>query len=68
MKTNLNKWFTIRKLGKNGLGIKIKKQKANHDLANIELLCANGGHWEHSKRIDKLRIDHIYSEWKIKGK
>lgn len=58
MKTNLSKWFSIRKASKHGLGIKLKKQKANHDLSEEELHDFN-------KRIDYLRVNEMPSEWKI---
>lgn len=67
MKTNLSKWFSIRKAGKNGLGIKLKKQKQDHDLANSELINAHIDHCDFHNRIDKLRINESISEWKIKG-
>jgi len=52
MKTNLSKWFSIRKASKHGLGIKLKKQKANHDLSNAELLAINGRHWDTQTRLN----------------
>ena len=65
MKTNLSKWFSIRKPGKPGIGIKIKKQKANHDLSNAELLAINGRHWDSHNKIEHLRINETPSEWKV---
>ena len=65
MKTNLSKWFSIRKGGKHGLGIKLKKQKANHDLSKAELLAINGRHWDDTNRIEHLRINETPSEWKV---
>lgn len=67
MKTNLSKWFSIRKPGKDGIGIKIKKQKQNHDLSNTELLSANFSAWEHSNRIHKIKLDTSYQPWEVKG-
>ena len=65
MKTNLAKWFSIRKASKHGLGIKLKKQKANHDLSNAELLAINGRHWDTHNSIEHLRINETPSEWKV---
>ena len=65
MKTNLAKWFSIRKGGKHGLGIKLKKQKVNHDLSNAELLAVNGRHWDTYNNIEHLRINETPSEWKV---
>lgn len=67
MKTNLSKWFSIRKGGKHGLGIKLKKQKQNSDLSNLELNRLNSEKYEHSKRIDPLTINYSDSGFKIIG-
>ncbi len=66
MKTNLNKWFTIRKPNKLNLGYKIIKQKICSNLANKELLAANATAWNEQNRFEKLKVDTNYSTWKIK--
>lgn len=66
MKTNLNKFFTFRNVVKK---IGLRKQflnGLNKAEINQELNYVNSLKWEQTNRIDKLRINETFSEFKIK--
>lgn len=68
MKTNLNKFFTFRNILKK---YSLRKQNLlglNKSEINTEINYVNSLKWEHSNRIDKLRINETFSEFKIKTK
>lgn len=68
MKTNLNKFFTFRNILKK---CSLRKQNLlglNKSEINTEINYVNSLKWEHSNRIDKLRINETFSEFKIKTK
>lgn len=68
MKTNLNKFFTFRNVLKKCCLRKQNLNGMNKSEINAELNYVNSLKWEQSNRIDKLRINETFSEFKIKSK
>lgn len=68
MKTNLNKFFTFRNVLKKCMLRKQNLNGMNKSEINSELNYINSLKWEQSNRIDKLRINETFSEFKIKTK
>lgn len=69
MKTNLSKFFSIRKLSKEGLGIRIKREslKAKETKRQVseDLLEANASLWQQENRFRDTRVKHIDSSFTI---
>lgn len=69
MKTNLAKFFSIRKLSKERVGIRIKKEslKAKEMKREVseDLLEANALLWQQENRFKDTRVKHIDSSFTI---
>ena len=69
MKTNFSKFFSIRKLSKEGLGFRVKKEsfkaKEMKRAVSEELLQVNAQLWQETNRFENTRVKHVDSTFKI---
>lgn len=66
MKTNLNKFLSWNQKHFDRIKSKFRKEQQLKNLLNTELLSCNFEKHEHSKRIDRIKLDTTFNEWSIK--